>query len=316
MYDIDYIVVPIDFSRSSRAALAMARAIGDSGCPIEAVHVVASWPSFMERVLFPYAPLGEDAPEIEHELLEHARQALLEYHDIDEEQAASVVFGPVKPTLIDHVARTPAQLVVAGAFGEGGPMADALGSVAERLVLSAGRPVLLVRALDLKPQLRKVLVTLDLTEGSLRVLEVGLRLALSCRAELEILHVVPDPLRDDQAQVLATVLNFDRKKAGSRAKDLVEALFDRLLRELEPSFSDAGDVHELCRRRRIVIGEPTTAILDHAQQSGADVIVVGSQSPDRPSGHLGHVAVSVARRAPTHVCVVPLSKRTQLADDD
>ena len=119
MYDIDYIVVPIDFSRSSRAAMAMAHSLAPDAT-IESVHIVRSWPSFMQRVLFPYAPMGEDAPQIEHELLEAARHALLAYHEIEEDaKEPHLVFGSVKPTLVEHLARTPSQLVIAGAFGEG-----------------------------------------------------------------------------------------------------------------------------------------------------------------------------------------------------
>lgn len=317
LYDIDYIVVPIDFSRSSRAAWAMADSLAGPHTTVEAIHAVAPWPVYMNHVLFPYAPMGEDAAQIEHELLEAARDAVNSYFEVSDAAAEPVVaFGQPKSTLVEHIARTPSQLIVAGAFGEGGPTADAVGSVAERLVASAGRPVLLVRDLELKPGVSKILVALDLTEGSQAVLEVAVRLALIADAELEILHVVADPLADDQSQVMGSILNFDRKKAMPRLRDRVEALFERLVREIEPGFGTAVDVRELMRRRRVVVAEPASAILDLAQTSSADVVVVGTQNPNRPSGHLGRIATSVLRRTTSHVCVVPLSKRAQIADED
>lgn len=319
MYDINYIAVPLDFSRASRAALALARSVRARDTTVSAVHVVEKWPAFMEQVLFPYAPLGEDAPEIERDLVEAARHALRSYHDLGDDEDGpepELLYGPLKSTLVDYIRQSPSQLLIAGAFGEGGPMPDSLGSVAERLLLSTGRPTLLVRGLDQKPTVKKLLVALDLAEGGQRVFEVAVGLAQLTGAELEIIHVVPDPLRDDQGNVLAPILNFDRRKAASRSRDRVEALFERLFRAVQPAFADEVEVRELAHKRRVTIGDPATEIVAYAEKTGADTVVVGSQNPTRLTSHLGRVAATVARRTPTHVCVVPIPSRNRLSDDD
>ena len=316
MYDFDTIAVPIDFSRSSRAALSLARSLAEKGTDVRPLHVVEPWPRYMQDVLFPYAPLGEDAAEIEHELVATATAALIDAYELEEGDDPTIAYGPLKTTVIEQIARTPAQLVIAGAFGEGGVMPDALGSTAERIALSAGRPVLLVRGIDTKPQVNKVLVALDLTEGCEKVFEVAARLALRAEAELETIHVVPDPLRDDQSKVMKSILKYDRRKTAQQARDRVEALFERLFRTVDPKFSDAANVSELSKRRRVSMGDPAKTIIRYAVETGADAIVVGSQSPHRQTSYIGRVAATVLRRSPVHTCVVPMATSSRDDDDE
>ena len=228
MFDIDYILAPVDFSRSSRAALALARSLKSDPARLEVVHVVRPWPRYMQDVLFPYAPLGEDAPQIEHELLEAARQSLQKFHRLDGKDGVEPVVTPgeEKAVLPEYARSTAANLVVMGAFGEGGSRPDSLGSVSERMIRAAGAPVLLVRELDARPTLTKILVAVDLSEGSKRVLGTALGVAQAAGAELEIIHVVPDPLADDPGQVLAQSIKYEPRKVLGRGRDRIEALFD------------------------------------------------------------------------------------------
>ncbi len=321
MFDIDYILVPVDFSRSSRAALSFARGLSDDHTRVELVHVVDRWPQFMQDVLFPYAPLGEDAVEIEAELVRAAERSLMNYHDIDpdsDELDGPIVWsGPEKETLAERARARGAQLIVMGASGESGVQPDVLGSVAERMIRSGARPVLLMRAHDPRPVVRRILVALDLTEGSRRVVETAVGLSQRFDAELEIIHVVPDPLVDDQSDVLASVLKFNRRKVADRTRDRVEALFDRLMRDLSPAFGEESEVRELLSRRRVTIGDPAAAIVAHATEHDSDLVLVGTNDPSRgDTAYLGRVACTVARRAPMHVCVVPVPSLSRLNDDE
>lgn len=320
MFDIDYILVPVDFSRSSKAALTVARSLADDSTRVELVHVVDRWPPFMQGVLFPYAPLGEDAVEIEAELVGAAERALHDYFELGDDSSLTgplVWFGPLKKTLTEEARSRGAQVVIMGAAGEGGVHPDSLGSVAGRMIRSGSRPTLLVRAHDPKPRIRRVLVALDLTEGSRRVLETAVGLCKRFDAELRAIHVVPDPLRDDQSNVLSSVLKFDRRKAAGRTRDRVEALFDRLTRGLSPAYANERQVRELTKRRRVTIGDPASAIVEHAIEADTDLVVLGSHDPSRgDTAALGRVAGAVARRCPTHVCVVPVPSLSRLSDDD
>lgn len=319
MFDIDYILTPVDFSRSSRAALALARSLKSDQARLEIVHVVRPWPRYMQDVLFPYAPLGEDAPQIEHELLEAARAALEKFHHLDGKDGVEPVFmwGDEKSVLPEHTRSTAANLVVMGAFGEGGPRPDSLGSVSERMIRTAGAPVLLVRELDAHPTLSKVLVAVDLSEGSKRVLGTAIGVAQAAGADLEIIHVVPDPLADDPGQVLAQSIKYEPRKVLGRGRDRIEALFERLMRDLEPAFAEERQVAKLVRRRKIATGDPAAQIATYAVEIGADLVVVGARNPARAEvATLGRVASAVARRCPTHVMVVPVPGVARLTEDD
>lgn len=321
MFDIDYILVPLDFSRSSRAALSLARHFAAGDTRVEAVYAVNPWPAYMEAVLFPYAPLGEDAPEIEHELIERARVDLVRVQGLEEEgegapDQVSIIYGPSKEALVSHVRSTAADLVVMGAFGEGGPRPDALGSHAERIIRESGRTTILVRDFAPQAKIDKIVVAVDLGSGSRRVVEAALRLALRCGADLEMVHVIPDPLRDDHAQVLAAMVKLEGRKVTTRARDRVEALFEQLTREITPAYSEEHDVQRLLRRRRVSMGDPASTIATHANASGADLVVVGARDPGRPHTHLGRITATVARRCPTHVAVVPVPDSTNGGNDE
>lgn len=314
MFDIEYIAVPVDFSRSSKNALRLAHALADKATTVEAVHVVDRWPQFMNDVLFPYAPLGEDAVEIEGELVRAALAAITQYHDLEDEPA--VQYGPLQETLLAHLRSTPAEIVVMGAAGETGAIPDVLGSVAQRLVRSMNRPTVLVREMGAE-KIERILVAIDLTEGSKRVLEFAIGIAQRTGAELEILHVVPDPLVHDHSNVLSSALKFDRKQVASKIQHRVEALFERLMRSLDPSYAEQHQVRDLSTKRIVALGDPAAEILTRADARSADLVVIGAHRSGATRGsHLGGVAAKVGHRSTSHVAVVPMPSPGRLAQND
>jgi nucleotide-binding universal stress UspA family protein len=56
-----------------------------------------------------------------------------------------VVFGPIAPTIVERAAQIGADLIVMGTHGRGGVAHLLMGSVAERVVRTAGCPVLTTR---------------------------------------------------------------------------------------------------------------------------------------------------------------------------
>ncbi len=314
MFDIDYILVPVDFSRSSRAARAVAEGLAAPGTHTEFVHVVDRWPRYMETVLFPYAPLGEDAPEIEHELVQVARDAVTSHFELPEDVEPTVVYGPVKERLVAHARSTAANLVVMGAFGEGGVQPDSVGSVTERLVRDASSTTMVVR--DSTPaEISKIIVALDLGEASTRVLDVALGLALRTEAELELMYVIPDPLAHDTNQILASALAVDPQKVTSRSRDRIEAMFERTTAGIEPGYSEQTAVGELLRSRKVTMGPIAEKIVARAVETDADLIVVGARDATGRRGGLGSVPSTLLRRATCHVAVVPIRDSGRLEDD-
>lgn len=320
MHDIERVLVPVDFSAFGRTALAFARRLGQAGLTIQPAHVVEPWAPYVRRVLFPYAALGEDDVEFEHELIEAARAELDRHLDLDAEDAA--VAEPIvrlggRETLAEIARSTGADAVVMGAFGEGGVRAGALGSTAERLIGAIAQPVFLVRDFDRRPDLERIVVGVSLGPESAEVVDWALSLALQSGAQLELVFVLADPLAQDTNQLLARAIDYDRRGVIDRSRDRIAALYDRMVKQVEVAFASRDDAQALLANRKVLVGEPADALVSHADEVGADLVVVGTHSPPgRAPNNLGRVASRVARTSPTHVLVVPPTRQANLLSSE
>ena len=148
------ILVPIDFSPSSRLALEHAKALVTKfGGVLEVLHVVEDrvvtelWPTDMHAL----------TPQIGEAILRSAEQGLaacLTREERDRYGATlTLLIGPPALTIVEHAASSRADLIVMGTNGRTGLSHLLLGSVAERVVRTASCPVLVVRG-ALKPTTR------------------------------------------------------------------------------------------------------------------------------------------------------------------
>jgi nucleotide-binding universal stress UspA family protein len=136
------LLVAVDLSEPSKrvieTALSLARSLDAS---VELVHV---------REPFVYAVAGEYGPSLQQE------QALVRWIDRELSQASDAVnharvpcvttslHGSPAREIVAHAEKTGADLIVIGTHGRGGISHAVLGSVAERVVQKAKRPVLAV----------------------------------------------------------------------------------------------------------------------------------------------------------------------------
>lgn len=137
---------------------------------------------------------------------------------------------------------------------------------------------------------RSVLVPIDLSAGSDRVLaRVGL-LPLTEDARVNLLHVVPEALEGDE-----------RRRAQRDAQELLSAEAKHLRRELAPG------VHV---EPLVVVGTPAKQIAAQATSTKADLTVMG-RGLGRPlrEAFLGSTAERVIRQAQRPVLVVRLPAR-------
>jgi nucleotide-binding universal stress UspA family protein len=102
--------------------------------------------------------------------------------------------------------------------------------------------------------IKHILVPIDFSDASARVLEFGRTLAHACGASLHLLHVIGYPLMDSQT------LEQERHRALSR----LDALLDRADREARHATTSCE------------VGTPTTAIVAYAGQHAIDLIVMGT----------------------------------------
>lgn len=144
-------------------------------------------------------------------------------------------------------------------------------------------------------QTRKViLVAVDLTDSSKRVVEEALETARAFGGEVIIAHVVHE-LRELFGVYVS--------------EEPVGSLQDSLEREAEKKLADlAGRFLEgagIPYRTVALCGTPWMEIVRHGKETGADLIVIGPHVSDRPVHTiLGSTAERILRHAPCSVLVV------------
>lgn len=152
------IVVPLDGSPLSEAALPIAETLGSAlGLGLTLVRAISE--AALSRRALGAAPHLDypgpllDSPEYAWELAEHAassartyleqHQGLLTYRGL--QVGAQVLHGPPAPQLVALMQDAPNRLAVMCTRGRSGVGRWVLGSVADHVLRSSGRPVLVIR---------------------------------------------------------------------------------------------------------------------------------------------------------------------------
>jgi universal stress protein A len=137
-------VVPVDFSTCSRAALARAKELAPTfGARLTLVHVLdENYYAFTPPGLPPLPPAY--VSDLEERLRGHLDAEAAELRNAGVPCDVEVVRGHPVDALLDYLGRTKPALVVMGTHGRTGFAHALLGSVVERVVRRAGRPVLVV----------------------------------------------------------------------------------------------------------------------------------------------------------------------------
>ncbi len=307
MFEVSQIFVPVDTSRGSRAALGLAKSLmGLASAPsLEMVHVLPQMPEYMHKTLFPYAAMGEDEVEFEQELISATKAGLEKLLEPPYHASIECLIGNPKTTLSQHLLSSPANLVVMGAFGEGGPLPSSIGSTAAHIVRTSSHPVLLAKDLHPTPKIQHILCALDLTPNSYHILEVALSLALDLDAKFSAIFILPDPLAQDPHNLLANHLQHSPEQLIAKEQPKLEALFERCFQSINLPFPLKKKAQNLWKKREITTGHVAHTITKYADDVQADLIVLGaSHAPESPRP--GLTCLDVMTSATTHTLVVPL----------
>ena len=220
-------------------------------------------------------------------ILDEARQLL---GALQEPAQAELLIGYADEEILEYASKHPADLIVIGAFGDRGATRFLIGSTAYRIVKHAPTSVLLVK--DHPRQLQNFLLC---TAGpDLTVVEVGGRLAKRVGAQVTLLHVLPITVAmyltiEDAVHIPLQAL---AEENVVRSKQLQEAV---------QHLRDVGVQGDVIVRR----GYLPDTIFDVAQETKADLLVVGSQAHERHSRFLlGSVTDRVVKHAHRSVLVV------------
>lgn len=190
MKDLKSIVVGIDFSECSRAALARARRIASwSGAAVHPVHVIEipALDADEERALSPLQL------EIRAGLLAEANARWAEFSagvKGAEGMPVTIGFGPRLEGLRSHLAAQAADLLVLGAYGATRPNVG-MGTLATGCIRAAPVDVLVVRD-NYHGPFHTVAVGIDFSPSSREALESAAMLARGEGGKLRAVHVVPD----------------------------------------------------------------------------------------------------------------------------
>ncbi|NOT28637.1 MAG: universal stress protein, partial [Acidobacteria bacterium] len=186
------ILVPIDFSATSSAALTYARALASAfNATLHLLHIAA--------VTFLCA--GGVGSIRSRQAAMADLDTLLGDEDRQLFRATATVEYAQMPAeaIVHHALANDVELIVMGTHGHTGLAHVLLGSVAEWVVRRAPCPVLTLRGLprsmaDGRTGPSRVLAATDFSPPSDRALEHARRLAERCGAQLHLLHVLEDPI--------------------------------------------------------------------------------------------------------------------------
>ena len=212
--------------------------------------------------------------------------------------------GDVWREIMAEAEELPADLVVMGTHGRSGFEHLLLGSVTEKVVRRATCPVLTVGNLPAPPRVgplfRRILCAADLTEASAHTIGVALSLAEENQAAVTLLNVI-ESLPD---QASGARLYLAVPEIGPLRRDLTEQARERLRGAVPDESRDWCEVRE-----RVDVGTAWRAILRAAEETDADLIVMGAHAHG-PLGRVffGSTSSHVVRQAACPVLVVRETK--------
>ncbi len=265
------ILCATDFSPSAadagRLACGLARRLGDS---VELVHVI-------DAARLGYVEFPVDSPLIDRAFREGGTDGLrrsaaeLRASGVTVEQ--TLLDGWVAEAIAEHAEKIDARLIVTGTHARRGASRLLLGSVAERILLNADRPVLLVREgktgltewLDGKRPLR-VVVGVDRSAASVAAVRWARQLRNIGPCEVTFVHVYW-PVEECVRLGLKPMPD-----AAAADKEVLSVL----TRELRPLMADLLEADDVSFRVEPAWGRPAEALVGMAQSRTADLLILGT----------------------------------------
>ena len=195
MVQIQNILCPVDFFPASERALEYAIALARNyGARLHILHVVSSVSPTSYEFSINSADLirtfEQQALETVEKMGQSARSSGIEVK-------TAVRTGDIDDELKVSIGETATDFMVMGTHGRRGFERWFMGSVTERLLRHAPVPVLILSDahadLRIPPDVKKILVTTDFSEGTNEAMAYALSLAQEAPAEVTLLHVVQHP---------------------------------------------------------------------------------------------------------------------------
>jgi nucleotide-binding universal stress UspA family protein len=303
------ILFPTDFSDSADEALDTVASVARSlKARLHVFHAIVLETPFVvpadgaAAVPLPDDLLGQLERQASHQLEQAATRVRAHSVEVSTEWRRG---NNAVDSILQYAEEIQADLVVMSSHGRRGFRRFLVGSVTEEVVRRAHCPALVIRRdPELKPPSAssRIVAAVDLSEHSEAVLSAARVLAASLVRDLDLLHVVNTPGSSTMA-VGATP--FGPVSTAPLDSVSEEERLQRSRALLEQAFARARGP-EIEARAVVRSGKPEDEIVAHAEETGASLIVVGTEGHSGVSRLLlGSVCERVLRRAPCAVYVVP-----------
>lgn len=302
MREFKTIIVGIDFSRFAErgvaAAVSMANRFG-----ARRVHLVHVSPAP------PVVPLLDPRKKSVFDRAKQDAEERLEALDVPKTSvwvSREVRMGSPARELARAAASLDADLLVVSRHGHSGLARFVLGSVSSSLIRICTTPVLVVGDDGPPESFERIVAAVDLSPISRSVLTNAIGVAHACVGQLGVLSIFEHPiLAQGPEDLLPHYLNKEEVDSlGEEHRREVSQLVEQV-----PRGGLEVNIH-------VETGGPAPArILHNAQQSEADLIVMGTSGSN--AWHrmiLGSTANSVINKAPCAVLVVPPLARASLGE--
>jgi nucleotide-binding universal stress UspA family protein len=287
MSEIRSILAATDFSvdaeRASRRAALLA---GILGARLELLHVVSG------SAMASLAGLAPSLGNVGERLLDDARRTMDAASASLPGVEARVETGEIPERILQAAASH--DLLVLGARGAGSLQEAFLGTTAGRLLLGAKCAILVVKA---GPQAgyARVIVPCEYAPPARRALELALKVAPGARITMLHAHEGLDAQQLLRASVKRE--DIENLRAAAEARTLA------WLAGLGNGLEGAGTLET-----KVKFASPRRAILEVAQEEGADLIVMGKQGRSKPRDmFLGSCTRQIVDQATCDVLVAPSS---------
>lgn len=263
------ILLTTDFSPVSEQALEYAASLARRyGSTIFLTHVISldGYPLMAPELAASSAQkMRADAEEGFRNILKSGRLMSLPFQTVVQE-------GNLWPVIEESMQKYAIDLVIVGTHGIGAIKKLLIGSGAEEIFRKAKVPVLIVgpatdKETPYELELKNILFATDFGKGTEREAEYAFSLAQEHHSRLRLVHVFPHPEAYGD-----TVLTIEKEACRNQ------------LRELVPTPADLHCIVDF----EIPTGEPVEEILRIADETKADLIVMGAKARTSLAGNVPH----------------------------
>lgn len=148
--------------------------------------------------------------------------------------------------------------------------------------------------------IKKILVATDGSDHANRALDLAADLAASCGAEVIVLHVMRRAGSGRVPEELEALARIEHVEVTER--DMLQGVAHAIVESASARLRKAGASRIATR---ILLGDPAPAVVQAAQEAGADLVVIGRRGLGALGGALlGSVSLKVIQLAEAPVVTV------------